>query len=173
MENVTKDTLLYEIETKITETKEQKAKLVAEKREVPSDMNKRIDTLVFIKSELITCNKSNVYHLTKDKELIELNKMANTREQDIKDYTDAKRPELAEEVSKELQIIKEFLPTMPSEEEIVKFINEKIDEHLATKEGDYKLSMRDMGAIKTMVGATYPTVNGKLIQGVLMKRING
>jgi hypothetical protein len=33
--------------------------------------------------------------------------------------------------------------------------------------------MRDMGKIKGLVTAVYPTVNGKIIQQVLMGKING
>jgi hypothetical protein len=59
---------------------------------------------------------------------------------------------------------------MPTENEIKAFIGEKIDEYLASQDADYKLSMRDMGKIKSLVTATYPTVNGKVIQEVLVSK---
>ena len=173
MENITNNTLLFEIENKISEAKEEKKNIVAKDKENPilEPLNARINSLVLIKSELIRENKSNVYHLTKDKEIILLNQMAEKRVQNIKDYSNNGRQELAEQEEKELQIINEFLPKMPTEEEIKQFINDKIDEYIASQTEGYKLTMKDIGKVKPMVNATYPTVSGNLIKDELMKRI--
>ena len=120
MENVTKETLLYEIEEKINLLKEEKINLINEDKNNPNlpNLNERMKSLVLIKSELIRENKSNSYHLTKSEEIVLLNSMAGKRQQNIKDYTDNGRIELAEAEKKELDIINEFLPKMPTEEEI-------------------------------------------------------
>lgn len=175
MENVTKETLLYEIEEKINLLKEEKINLINEDKNNPNlpNLNERMKSLVLIKSELIRENKSNSYHLTKSEEIVLLNSMAGKRQQNIKDYTDNGRIELAEAEKKELDIINEFLPKMPTEEEIKTFISNVIDIHLSAQGDGYILSMKDMKPIKEIVGETYPTVNGKLIKDVLMERING
>ena len=54
MENVTPETILYEIEERIARAKEGKIKLLAEKKET-SELNATINSLVLIKSELIRC----------------------------------------------------------------------------------------------------------------------
>lgn len=136
-------------------------------------MNERIGSLVLIKSELIRENKSKVYHLTVDEEIDILNKMAEKRKDNIKDYSDNGRPELAQAEHNELLVLQEFLPKMPSEEEIKEFISTTIDKYAAEQGSDYALSMKDMGKIKPLVTATYPTINGSVIKDILMTKING
>jgi uncharacterized protein YqeY len=99
--------------------------------------------------------------------------MAEKRKQNVKDYSDNGRPELAQAEHNELLVLQEFLPKMPSEEEIKEFISTKIDTYAAEQGSDYALSMKDMGKIKPLVTATYPTVNGSVIKDVLMTKING
>jgi uncharacterized protein YqeY len=175
MENLTPENLLYEIEEKITEAKESKKNLLGIDKNHPDlpPLNERIGSLVLIKSELIRENKSKVYHLTVDEEIDILNKMAEKRKQNIKDYSDNGRPELAQAEHNELLVLQEFLPKMPSEEEIKEFISTTIDTYAAEQGSDYALSMKDMGKIKPLVAATFPTINGSVIKDVLMTKING
>ncbi len=173
MENVTNESLLFQIEEKIAEAREEKINLINIDKEHPNlpKVNARLGSLVLIKSELIRENKNNnVYHLTKDEETILLNQMAEKRKQNVKDYSDNGRPELAEADYQEQLVIEEFLPKMPSEEEMKEFISNVIDEY-ASSQGETALSMRDMGKIKALVNATYPTVNGGIIKDVLMSKI--
>jgi uncharacterized protein YqeY len=122
---------------------------------------------------LIRENKSKIYHLTVDEEIDILNKMAEKRKDNIKDYSNNGRPELAQAEHNELLVLQEFLPKMPSEEEIKEFISTTIDTYAAEQGSDYALSMKDMGKIKPLVTATYPTVNGSVIKDVLMTKMNG
>ena len=173
MENITNETLLFEIENKLTEAKTEKVKLLASDRNHPNleKLNARIGSLILIKSELIRENKNNfVYHLTKEEEISLLNNMAEKRKQNVKDYSRNGRPELAEADYQEQLVIEEFLPKMPSEEEIKEFISKIIDEYVVN-ENISQLSMKDMGKIKPLVNATYPTVNGGIIKDVLMSKI--
>jgi uncharacterized protein YqeY len=96
--------------------------------------------------------------------------MAEKRKQNVKDYSRNGRPELAEADYQEQLVIEEFLPKMPSEEEIKEFISKIIDEYVVN-ENITQLSMKDMGKIKPLVNATYPTVNGGIIKDVLMSKI--
>jgi len=177
MENVKEGTLMQEIETALEKVKGEKAKIIAANKEaeVPASLNERIKSLVLIKSELIRENKKHFmnYELTREAEIAELNKMANAREQNVKDYSRNGRPELAEADAKELAILKEFLPYVPEGNELEEFINSMIDTYLSEQTDGYALSMKDMGKIKALVNATYPTVNGGIIKDVLMSRING
>ena len=164
MEEIRKETLLYEIECALEKVKEEKAKLIAADKnaEVPKAVNDRISSLVLIKSELIRENKKHHkdYELTKEEEIVELSRMAGAREQNVKDYKNNGRLDLAEADANELAIIKEF-------------INNMIDTYLSEQAEGYKPSMRDMGKIKSLVNATYPSVSGNIIKDVLMGRING
>lgn len=177
MENVREETLMHEIELALEKAKGEKAKIIAadKEAEIPSSLNERIKSLVLIKSELIRENRKHFmnYELTREAEIEELNKMANAREQNVKDYTRNGRPELAEADANELAIIKEFLPYVPEGKELEEFINSMIDTYLSEQAEGYAPSMKDMGKIKALVNATYPTVNGGIIKDVLMSRING
>ena len=171
---VNKERILSKVGEKIEETKKEKIRILGMDKNHPAlpSVDAKINSLVLIKSELLRENKnSKVYNLSKDDETILLNKMAEKRIQNVKDYTRVGRLELAEAEQNELEIINEFLPKMPSEEEIKQFISSKIDELLVSKEEGYKLSMRDMGEVKNLVNAVYPTVNGGIIKDVLMSRI--
>lgn len=175
MKNITQDSLLYAIEEKIAEVREEKINLINIDKEHPSlpKVNARLGSLVLIKSELIRENKNNIeYHLTKDEEISLLTKMAEKRKENVKDYSANGRPELAEADYQEQLVIEEFLPKMPSEEELKAFVAKVIDEYV-TENGITTLSMKDMGKIKPLVNAFYPTLNGSLIKDVLMSKING
>jgi len=167
-----------EIEEKLKETMKAKATAVANKQmqSIIDGLTARLNSLKLIKSELIKENQKVYeraeYQMTEEQEVLFLNGMAEARKENIKKYSDNGRQELAEAEQQELLILQEFLPKMPTEDEIKVFIAEKIDEHLAAQEDGYKLSMKDMGKIKGLVTATYPTVNGKIIQQVLMGKIN-
>jgi uncharacterized protein YqeY len=171
---ITKDKILSKIEEKIESAKKEKIRILGMDKNHPAlpSVDARINSLVLIKSELIRENKNNnEYHLSNSEEIVLLNSMAEKRKQNVKDYSNNGRQELAEAEQKELEIINEFLPKMPTEDEIKQFISDKIDEYLVSKDGDYKLSMRDMGEIKKLVNSTYPTVNGGVIKDVLMSKI--
>lgn len=176
MENISKESILFNVEEKITNAKKEKINLINADKNHPNiqNMDEKINSLVLIKSELIRENKSNKeYHLTNAEEIILLNNMAEKRKQNIKDYANNGREELAEQEAKELSIINEFLPKMPSEDEIKDFIHDTIVKYLATCEEGHTLSMRDMGKVKALVNEKYPTVNGGIIKDVLMAKING
>ena len=175
MENISKENVLHEIEIKINDAKKEKVHLLSIDKnhlEIPN-VDAKIGSLVLIKSELIKKNKSNEYHLTRQEEILELAKMAKTREENIKTYKDAKRDDLLVQEQLELDILNEFLPKMPTTEELKEFIGNKIDEYLAAQTSDYKLSMKDMGKIKPIINAVYSTVEGGLIKDVLLAKING
>ena len=165
-----------EIEAKLKETMKAKATAVASKQiqDIIDSLNARQNSLKLIKSELIKENQRVYecadYKMTEEQEILFLNGMAETRKENVKEYSDNGRKDLADAEQQELLIIQEFLPKMPTEEEIKVFIGEKIDEYLASQDAGYKLSMRDMGKIKPLVTATYPTVNGKIIQEVLISK---
>jgi len=174
MKNITKETILYAIEQKILNAKNKKVNLLKEKRDNQeiAKVDANINSLVFIKSELIKENKSKEYHLSKEEELKLLSKMAKVREDNIKTYKEQNRNDLLELETNELNILNEFLPKMPTKEELVEFISTKIDEYLASQGEGYSLSMRDMGKIKPIVTSVYNTIDGGMIKDVLMSKIN-
>lgn len=130
----------------------------------------RLKTLRLIKAELTKKNDKVEYTLDEATEKSVLVDMKKERAKFIKQYKNAGRNDLAEELANEVAVIKEFLPGMPDDEEIVEFINKVIDEFIATKEPGYKLTPRDMGAIVKPVRAKYKDADGSLIKETLEAR---
>ena len=135
-----------------------------------AEAENRLKTLRLIKSELTKKNDKLEYTLTEEAEKGVLVEMKKERAKFIKKYKEANRDDLADELKQEVAVIKEFLPGMPDDEEVVEFINQVIDEFLSTKEAGYKLTPRDMGSIVKPVRAKYKDVDGSLIKETLEAR---
>jgi uncharacterized protein YqeY len=97
--------------------------------------------------------------------------MVEQRKDSIEQYIKGGRNDLAEAEQKEIDVIKEFIPDMPTEEEIEKYTYEAIDKYIAQNDSDYKISMKDTKAIMSMVQEKYPTANGKIVSKVLKEKI--
>ena len=111
--------------------------------------------------------------LTDEEQTKVLLKMASQREDSIKQYIDGGRQDLADAEKRELEIINEFTPKQPTDEELSEFVGGVIAGYKLTKGDDYKLSMKDMKPIMDIVKEKYPTANGKIISQTLQKVING
>ena len=131
----------------------------------------RLGTLKLIKAELVKAEKSGVA-LDDTKELKILLKMIEQRKDAIEQYTNGGRQDLAEIEKKEIDVISEFIPEQPTEEEIEEYANDIITKIIAQNDADWRLSMKDMGIVMTAVKEKYPTANGKTISKVLKERIN-
>ncbi len=82
--------------------------------------------------------------LSDEESLQVLQSMAKQLKDSIEQYINGDRNDLADKESKELDIVKEFLPDPLSADEIKKIINDSIKECSAT-------SMKDMGKVMGMV----------------------
>lgn len=132
----------------------------------------RLDVLKLIKTELVKAEKNGVV-LNEEKEVSILLKMIEQRKDSIEQYTKGGRKDLADNEQKEIDVIKEYVPELPTEEDIANYTNEAIETFIASNDADYKVSMKDMKAILTIVQEKYPTANGKIVSNVLKNRING
>lgn len=74
----------------------------------------------------ISSGKPSDEPLTDEEALKVLKREAKKRKDSIDQYTNAGRPELAEDEMKELTIIEEFLPAQMTREEIMKRVSEKL-----------------------------------------------
>jgi uncharacterized protein YqeY len=83
-------------------------------------------------------------------------------------YSKSGNNELFLKESGELKVIEEYTPKQPTEEDIVTFTKEIINEYLATKPSDYSISARDMGQIMPKVKAKFPNVNGNIVKKTLL-----
>ena len=132
----------------------------------------RLDTLKLIKAELVRVEKSGVT-LDEAKEVNTLLKMIDQRKESITQYLKGGRSDLAEWEQKEIDIIKQYIPEQPTDEEIEKYTVDTISHYIEQNGDDYQVSMKDMKPILSMVQERYPTANGKIVSKVLKEKING
>jgi hypothetical protein len=131
-----------------------------------------LEVLKLIKCEFVKAEKDGVI-LDEVSEAKILLKMASQREDSIKQYIDGGRPDLADKEKGELSIISKYLPKQASDEEIAEYTSGAISAYVLSKPEGHKLSMKDMKPIMTLVQATYPNANGRVISQTLNKVING
>ncbi len=132
----------------------------------------KLDTLKLIKAELVRVEKSGVT-LDEAKEVNTLLKMIDQRKESITQYLKGGRSDLAEWEQKEIDIITQYIPEQPTDEEIEKYTVDTISHYIEQNGDDYQVSMKDMKPILSMVQERYPTANGKIVSKVLKEKING
>lgn len=132
----------------------------------------KLDTLKLIKAELVKAEKDGI-KLDDAKETKILIKMVEQRKDSISQYIKGGRNDLAEAEQKEIDVINEFIPEQPTDEDIEKYTNDSITHYIEQNDSDYLISMKDMKAILSMVQEKYPMANGKIVSKVLKDRING
>lgn len=125
-----------------------------------------LNVLKLIKSEMVKAKKDGVV-LDEVSETKILLKMLSQREDSIRQYVDGGRKDLADNEQKEIDIIKQFVPEQPTDEEIEEYTRASISAYILTKEEGYRLSMKDMKPLMNIVKEKYPSANGKIISKVL------
>lgn len=98
--------------------------------------------------------------LTEADEVKILMKLKSQREDAINQFKSANRQDLVDNEQKELDILIEYIPKQPSEDDIKEYTQSIID-RLKTTNGS--ITMKDMKAILSEVQLKYPTVNGKIV----------
>lgn len=108
----------------------------------------------------IASGKTSTDPLSDEEVMKVLKRELKKRKDSIEQYTNAGRPELAEEEMAETKIIEEFLPEQMSKEEITKRISEKLSTEPIdpTKKGQF---------IGTMLKELGDTADGNLVKEVI------
>jgi uncharacterized protein YqeY len=144
-------------------------------KEIAEAMKKRekekLDTLKLIKTELVKVEKSGIT-IDDAKEVSILLKMIDQRKESIAQYIKGDRSDLAELEQKEIDVIKQYIPEQPTDDEIADYTKDVIKHYIEQNDADYMVSMKDMKAILSMVQEKYPTANGKIVSNVLKEYIN-
>ena len=137
----------------------------------------RLNALKLIKSEFIRQNEKNYhsnleYKMTDVEEVKVLLKMAEDHRENIEGYKKSGNAQMADNEKNELDVINEFTPAQPTEEEMVKYVDELINTLLAEKGSDYQLSQRDMGTLMKAAKLVYPNINGNIVKSALTARMS-
>lgn len=106
--------------------------------------------------------------LTEVDEVKILMKLKSQREDAINQFKSANRIDLVENEQNELNILMEYIPKQPSEDEIKEYTQSIID-RLKTTNGS--ITMKDMKSILTEVQQKYSTVNGKIVSECVKNNI--
>lgn len=139
------------------------------KNAIKEHNKEKLNVYRLIKSKFVEYETSkNAQELDEEKEINILKKMVSSREESKNQYQNANREDLAANEQKEIDIIKEFIPKEPSEEEITDIVKSYIEE----KGEEYALSMKDMKPILNLVKQNYPSVNAKNVSNILNNFIN-
>ena len=117
------------------------------------------DTITLLRSAILQVEKDNQKQLSEDEMLAIVSKEVKKRKESIADYEKANREDIVQKLKKEIEILSEYLPEQLSEEEIIKIVEEAINETGAT-------SPRDMGKV---MQAIRPKTNGKADGKVVSK----
>jgi len=91
------------------------------------------------------------HDLSADEEIAVLSREMKQRVEELESYREGNREELAEEVEKQIVVVKKYMPEQLSEEEVVAIVKEVIAQVGATSKADFGKVM----------GALMPKVKGK------------
>jgi uncharacterized protein len=117
----------------------------------------RVSAIRMMKASLKNKEIEMMGNLTDEAVLSVLSTMAKQRRESIEQYTNAGRTDLAEQESKELEIIRSYLPKQLSTEEIDALIRSAISESGAT-------SAQDMGKVmKVLMPNVKGVADGKIV----------
>lgn len=118
-----------------------------------------LKVLRLMKTEFtLKATAKNAKPLTEEDEFTIIKKMIKQREESIRQYEEAGRPELAKDEAKEITHLKTFLPTAPSIDEIRVKLVEIID-----NEYPLGLTKNKMGLVIKDLKTAFPAGDGKEI----------
>ena len=120
----------------------------------------KLKTLRLIKTEFVKAEKDGTVLDDVAQETI-MRKMVKQREDSVKQYLDAGREDLAAGEKTEIEIINSFLPELPSDEEVIQYIESFLKSFAEEKQE--KLTMKYMKDIMSNIKGKYPSADGKLI----------
>lgn len=126
--------------------------------------NVRLEVIRSIKTAFTNFEKEGKELTDADESKILL-KMVSQREDSIEQYKKGVRYDLAEKEQNELNILNEYVPKQPTDEEITN-LTKGVIVAFETQNGR-KVEMRDMKTILAEVQKTYPSANGKIVSGVV------
>lgn len=109
--------------------------------------------------------------LTEEEQVKVLMKMVSQRVDSIRQYVDAGRQDLADAEKRELDILGEFIPKQPTDEELAEYVRGVVSEYCASNGDGFVLGMKDMKPIMGIVKGKYPTTNGGIVSKTLKEII--
>lgn len=128
--------------------------------------NTRTETLRAIKTAFVnweTCKEHAGQELTEADEIQIIKKLVKQREESVEQFMAAGREELANEEHKQMVVLKEFLPSEATEEDILKCFNDVIGQD------GFEPIKKNMGVIIKTIKCSLPNADGKLVAQIIQK----
>lgn len=142
-------------------------------------LNENINSMIMSAMKAGEKDKANVYRLIKNEflkfstaknagelnegaEITLLQKMVKQREESIANYKAGNRMDLVENEQKEIDIINELLPAVPTQEDIEKFLNEKYPNGVEKK---------SMGIVIKEVKENLVGADGKMVANIVKSKL--
>lgn len=126
----------------------------------------RKNTVQLIRAAILQIEKDKQKDLDENEILEIIAKEAKKRKDSLQEYEKSNRQDLIDQINKEIEIIKEYLPEELSYEKIEKIVEEII------LNGKFD-SMKDMGTIMKMSKEKIgPIADGKIINEIAKKMLN-
>lgn len=126
----------------------------------------RLSVLRMLKSEILAESRKGTLHDLTDEDVLKVIKhQVKVRKDSVKEYEEYGKTDMALDLSKEVEILNEYLPKEMSEEEITKVIDEVFDELKPT-------SMKEMGMVMKTVTNRITNADMGLVSKLVKDRLN-
>ncbi len=125
----------------------------------------RKDTITMLRAAILQVEKDSQKTLNDDEICAIVAKEVKKRKESVKEYEDAGREDIAENLKKEIEILSKYLPEQLTEEEIRKMVEDAVKESGAA-------SPRDMGKVMSILRPkTAGKADGKLVSDIVKERL--
>lgn len=125
----------------------------------------RKDTITMLIAAILQVEKDSQKTLNDDEICAIVAKEVKKRKESVKEYEDAGREDIAENLKKEIEILSKYLPEQLTEEEIRKMVEDAVKESGAA-------SPRDMGKVMSILRPkTAGKADGKLVSDIVKERL--
>lgn len=126
----------------------------------------KLSVLRMVKSEFINeSRKGSLHELNEDEELKVIKRMVKTRKDSIKEYTEYGKNDLVESLTKEVEILNNYLPEEMSEDEIDKIIDEVFNDLKPS-------SMKEMGMVMKEVSSKITNADMSIVSKKIKDRLS-
>ena len=123
------------------------------------------DTITMLRAAILQVEKDSQKVLTEDEMSVIVAKEVKKRKESVKEYEDAGREDIANNLKREIEILSKYLPEQLSEEEIAKMVEDAISES-----GD--TSPKDMGKVMSILRPkTAGKADGKLVSDIVKEKL--
>lgn len=125
----------------------------------------RKDTITMLRAAILQVEKDSQKVLNYDEICAIVAKEVKKRKESVKEYEDAGREDIADNLKKEIEILSKYLPEQLTEEEIRKMVEDAIVESGAA-------SPRDMGKVMSILRPkTAGKADGKLVSDIVKEKL--